>query len=419
MKHHCIHTLLLALMLLSGTLLCLSGPACAEESHGKSTPASNNKDANPKAKKKSTPPKDIPPIDNNLDGKSDKSKAGSKSSTKSSDSSKSSKSKKSKSAKSTQSKSSSSKHKSSKSSHSKSNREDEIHISNTSRSHFSQAEINRYKEMPFETWESPTGKSELGLPIAENMAQPYPYSNLLRQYDGNNCRHRGHDIGYVGEKNNGMGTVINSAANAVITLIGRTGEDTGEFGKLDKRSGYAVRTKKSFPRQVLAPGYGIVYPFSTNYGRWRSGMVIVTKVLDGPLKDYTIRYMHMGAIRPDLKVGDTVKAGEHIALMGGTAVLDSWPHLHLDAESPTGKRIDLGPYIGIPESGSHCRGRSSKSSSKSSKSKKSTKSSSKRSGSSKSSMKATSKTTKPKHRPRSSYTQKAVTEPAQTRTLER
>ncbi|MBO4350898.1 MAG: M23 family metallopeptidase [Proteobacteria bacterium] len=419
MKHHCIHSLLLALMLLSGTLLFISVPAFAEESHGNSSASSNEKGAAPKAKKKSTPPKDIPPIDNQLGEKNNTDKSSSKSKSSKKSSSSSSKSANSKSSKSTKSKSSSSKHKSSKSSHSKSNQDDEIYISNTS-SHFSQAEINRYKEMPYETWESPTGKSELGLPIAENMAQPYPYSNLLRQYDGNKCRHRGHDIGYVGEKNNGMGSVINSAANAVITLIGRTGEDIGEFGKLDKRSGYAVRTKKSFPRQILAPGYGIVYPFSTNYGRWRSGMVIVTKVLDGPLKDYTIRYMHMGAIRPDLKVGDTVKAGEHIALMGGTAVLDSWPHLHLDAESPTGKRIDLGPYIGIPESGSHCRGKSAKSSSKSSKSKKSSGSkSSKHSGSSKSSKISTSQTTKPKHRPRSSYTQKAVTEPAQTRTLER
>ena len=245
---------------------------------------------------------------------------------------------------------------------------------------FSKEEIARYKAMPFEVWESPKGVSEKGLPIAEGFAQPYPYGNLMRQYNGNKCRHRGLDIGTVGEVNGGVGTVVNSATRAKVTLIGRTGQNTGEFGKLDKRTGMVKRTGKKYPRQILVPGYGLVYPFSRSYGRWRSGMVIVTKVIDGPLKDYTIRYMHLADIRPDLEVGSIVEAGEHIGLMGGTAVMDSWPHVHIDMETPEGRRADLAPYIGLPDTSKSCIGKSvsKKSKKKSSKKKSSKKKSSKK-----------------------------------------
>lgn len=249
---------------------------------------------------------------------------------------------------------------------------------------FSAEEIERYRAMPFETWESPRETSTIGLPIEPGFAQPYPYENLLRQYDGNNCRHRGLDIGTVGEKNGGMGTVVNAVVKSKITLIGKTGGDIGEFGRLDKRTGEGIRTGRKYPRQILVPGYGLVYPLSLDYGRWRSGTVVVTKVLEGPLKDYTIRYMHLATVRPDLKVGDIVEAGEHLALMGSTAVMDSPPHVHIDMETPTGARDDLAPYIGLKETKSHCR--SSKNSKKSSKStKKSSKNAKKSTRSSKSS----------------------------------
>lgn len=248
---------------------------------------------------------------------------------------------------------------------------------------FSAEEIERYRAMPFETWESPRETSTIGLPIEPGFAQPYPYGNLLRQYDGNNCRHRGLDIGTVGEINGGMGSVVNAVVKSKITLIGKTGGDIGEFGRQDKRTGEAIRTGRKYPRQILVPGYGLVYPLSLDYGRWRSGTVVVTKVLEGPLKDYTIRYMHLATVRPDLKVGDIVEAGEHLALMGSTAVMDSPPHVHIDMETPTGARDDLAPYIGLKETKSHCR--PSKSSKKSSKStKKSSKSAKKSTKSSKS-----------------------------------
>lgn len=219
---------------------------------------------------------------------------------------------------------------------------------------FTQKQIEEYKAMPYDTWESPSGTSELGLPIEEGFVQPYPYGNLMRQYDGNKCHHRGLDIGVVGKENNGMGTVVNAMTHSVITLIGKAGENVGEFGKLDTRTGTVTRTGRTYPRQILVPGYGVVYPFSRNYGRWRSGTVIVTRVLEGPLKDYIVRYMHLAAVRPDLKVGSEVQAGEHIALMGGTAVMDSYPHVHIDMETPDKKRVDPGPYIGLRGTGVNC-----------------------------------------------------------------
>lgn len=288
---------------------------------------------------------------------------------------------------------------------------------------FSEEEIERYRAMPFETWESPREISEIGFPIEPGFAQPYPYGNLMRQFCGGTKRklHRGHDIGLVGETNGGLGTVINSVTRSVITLIGKTGEDIGEFGKQDKRTGETVRTGKKYPRQILVPGYGVVYPFSLNYGRWRSGVVIVTKVLDGPLKDYTIRYMHMAAVRPDLKVGDVVEAGEHIALMGATAVMDSHPHVHIDMSTPTGTRADLAPYIGISAEPGSCRAAQKASKSKASSKKSSNtpkKGSTKKS--SKSSTKKSSKSSTPKKRSRSSYTtQNTVTEPPNAVVLER
>ena len=194
--------------------------------------------------------------------------------------------------------------------------------------------------------------------MAEGFVQPCSYGNLLRQFNGGTkkCRHRGLDIGtiYSANTNGGLGTPINSVTRAKITLIGNTGGNVGEFGKLDKRSDKAMRGGRKYDRSMYVPGYGKVYLFSRNYGRWRSGTVIVTKVLDGPLKDYTIRYMHMAKVRPDLKVGDIVEAGEHIAIMGSTAILDSTPHVHIDMENPQGERRDLAPYIGLPDTSLSC-----------------------------------------------------------------
>ena len=276
--------------------------------------------------------------------------------------------------------------------------------STNSKASFSKAEIERVKNLPYETWESPHTISELGLPIEPGYVQPYPYGNLMRLYNGNRCRHRGLDIGTVGSENGGMGTVINSATPGVITFIGRTGQDTFNFGKADTRAGTTRRTGKTYPRQILVPGYGLVYPFSRNYGKWRSGTIIAIRITQGPLKDHIVRYMHLAAVRPDLHVGDSVQAGEHIALMGGTAILESWPHVHIDLEPPDRKRTDLAPYIGLPHTGAECKklpNPPKKSASKSSRSSK--------------------KSAKSTVRPRKSYTKPAPESPDKPamRTLER
>ena len=276
--------------------------------------------------------------------------------------------------------------------------------STNSKASFSKAEIERVKNLPYETWESPHTTSELGLPIEPGYVQPYPYGNLMRLYNGNRCRHRGLDIGTVGSENGGMGTVINSATPGVITFIGRTGQDTFNFGKADTRAGTTRRTGKTYPRQILVPGYGLVYPFSRNYGKWRSGTIIAIRITQGPLKDHIVRYMHLAAVRPDLHVGDSVQAGEHIALMGGTAILESWPHVHIDLETPDRKRTDLAPYIGLPHTGAECKklpNPPKKSASKSSRSSK--------------------KSAKSTVRPRKSYTKPAPESPDKPamRTLER
>jgi len=253
--------------------------------------------------------------------------------------------------------------------------------------HSDLASINaKLRELGYEIWESPTKTSELGLAIEEGFAQPYPYQNLMRKFK---LGHRGIDIGAVGTLNGGVGTVINAIHRSKITLIGRSVVDSKNFGRPDKRKGTVKRSGSSYPRIITLPGYGKVYPFTRNYGKWRSGVVLVTTIIGGPLDGYTMRYMHMAEIRPDLKIGDIVEAGEHIAVMGGTAVQESGPHLHIDLETPDKIRIDPAPYIGLPPSAisefapkrskkksaskkSKSKAKSSKSSKTSSKSKKTT-----------------------------------------------
>ena len=51
--------------------------------------------------------------------------------------------------------------------------------------------------------------------------------------------------------------------------------------------------------------------------------------------------MHFAALRPDLKVGDIVEAGEEIGIMGSTAILESRARTHRcrrPAQSPRGCR---------------------------------------------------------------------------------
>lgn len=232
-------------------------------------------------------------------------------------------------------------------------------------------------ELGYELWPSPTQTSELGLEIPAGFAQPYPYQNLMRNYKRG---HRGIDIGAVGKINGGVGTPVNAIHKSKVILIGRSLTDSKNFGRPDKRKGSVKRSGSTYPRQISPPGYGKVYPFTRSYGKWRSGVVLVTQIIGGPLDGYIMRYIHLAEVRPDLKIGSILLAGEHLGVMGGTAVQDSGPHVHIDLETPDKKRVDPAPYIGLPPSEYYLRvSRTSKTEAQSSDKNKSSKSSTKKS----------------------------------------
>jgi murein DD-endopeptidase MepM/ murein hydrolase activator NlpD len=194
------------------------------------------------------------------------------------------------------------------------------------------------------------------LEAVEALTVPYPLTNPLRGFG--RCRrgkrrHPAFDIGGVGE-HGGLGTRIVSMAPAVVTFIGRGADDPHKFGRPDRRSGMATRGTHDYPRSRVIDGYGRVYFFTRSYGSWRSGNVIVTRVLEGPYLDYEIRYMHLADIHPALKVGDNVAAGQEIGLMGGTAVQESCPHVHVDMTDTQGNRVDVKALLGLDEPHGPC-----------------------------------------------------------------
>ena len=190
----------------------------------------------------------------------------------------------------------------------------------------------------------------------DGLVIPYPLHNPLRGYG--KCRrgkrrHPAFDIGGVGPEG-GLGTPVVSMVKARVTMIGRGDEDPGKFGRPDRRSGTAKRESHRYPRSMKVKGYGRVHFFTRNYGSWRSGTIIVTTALEGPLKGHIIRYMHLAAVHPDLKAGSIVEAGQEIGLMGGTAVQESAPHVHIDIADPEGKRLDVKAMFGLDEPHGPC-----------------------------------------------------------------
>ncbi len=183
---------------------------------------------------------------------------------------------------------------------------------------------------------------------SKHLALPYPVKWVLRGFG--KCRkgrrkHKAIDIAGLG-KYWGLGEPIRSMSRSKITYIGRSVDDPVKFGPTDKRGGTTVRHRRELPRSMVVPGYGLVHFFTLNHGTFRTGEFLVTEGLEGPLKGHKIRYMHMGAIRKDLKPGDIVDVGEPFGLMGGTAIMESPPHVHIDITSPEGVRIDVVPLIG-------------------------------------------------------------------------
>lgn len=177
---------------------------------------------------------------------------------------------------------------------------------------------------------------------------PYPLDNLFRGWV--ECTGRGHhralDLGGVGD-DYGVGTPLRAMAKAKVIAIGRPEDDPARFGTPLTGVATVERSGHTLPASKQIQGYGKVHFFTRDYGRHRSGGQLSLLVLDGPLAKHELHYLHIAAVHPDLEVGDTVEAGAEIALMGGTAVLDAPPHLHLSIESPDGKSVDVGKVLGI------------------------------------------------------------------------
>src|SRR5690606_22006443 len=152
-----------------------------------------------------------------------------------------------------------------------------------------------------------------------------------------------------------LGRPIHAMAPSVVEFIGRPEDDAEKFGRRDTRSGNTERQGRTYPRSMEIDGYGTVYFFTRDAGSWHTGEISVTRVLSGPLEGYQIRYMHLGATHPSIEVGDTLDPGQEIAVMGGTGVQGSVPHLHVDIEDPGGKRVDVAPLLGLEPDPSTCR----------------------------------------------------------------
>ena len=195
-------------------------------------------------------------------------------------------------------------------------------------------------------------------PLRGDLVLPYPLDNVFRGFA--RCRrgrhtHRAIDIGGVGA-DWGLGTPIRALARAKIVHVGTPESDPVRYGRRDTREGTVARRSSTLPRSSEVPGYGRVHFFTENYGRFRSGVLIVTRVLGGRYDGYAVKYMHLAAVHPAVKRGAVVEAGQELGLMGGTAVQDDPPHLHLAIENRGGRAIDPGPILGIGSTRFRCRG---------------------------------------------------------------
>lgn len=195
-------------------------------------------------------------------------------------------------------------------------------------------------------------------PIPPGFVLPYAVERVYGTFgdcrSGGRRQHSGIDLGGIGE-NAGLGTPVRAMARARVTMIGRPDEDPGRFGRPDTRSGNVERNGELLPRVLPVSAYGNVAFFTRDYGSWHSGAIIVTEVIGTELDGYQIRYMHLGAVHPELREGDVIEAGQELGLMGGTAIMHDHPHVHIDIEDEDGERIDPAPYVGLAPDTHRCR----------------------------------------------------------------
>jgi hypothetical protein len=208
----------------------------------------------------------------------------------------------------------------------------------------------------------PAGKDTAGealhgvFRLESGIVLPYPLDNLFRGWV--ECTGRGHhkalDIGGVGP-DAGLGSVVRAMGAARITRIGLPTDDPERFGRPLTAARNVVRNGNELPAWKEVPGYGKVHFFTEDYGRHRSGGLISLRLVDGPLKGHEVHYLHIAAVRPGLALGDLVQAGDELGLLGGTAVLEASPHLHLTIEDELGKPLDVGRVLGIGATRVPCR----------------------------------------------------------------
>jgi murein DD-endopeptidase MepM/ murein hydrolase activator NlpD len=184
-------------------------------------------------------------------------------------------------------------------------------------------------------------------PPKNGFSHPVQHMRLMRGFDDNDCWHQGIDIGGQGELG-GVGEPIRSIVRAKVTFIGTPEMNPKKFGRRDRRSGFAKRRHYRIPRRMQVDGYpNPVYPMTLNLGRSRTGVFIVTEAMHPKVHGYSVRYMHLAAVKPGLEVGDIVESGEEIGLMGATAIMVSAPHVHIDVETPKGMRVNPAHFLGL------------------------------------------------------------------------
>ncbi len=189
------------------------------------------------------------------------------------------------------------------------------------------------------------------------LAVPYPLDHIFGMFG--DCRsggrqHAALDIGGVGPAA-GLGTPVRAMVRSRITAIGRPEDDPARYGRPDNRGGTTRRSGVDLPRSADIAGYGRVAFFTRDYGSGHTGAMISTEAIGTTIDGHRVRYMHLGAVHPQLAVGDEVEAGQEIGLMGGTAVMESLPHVHIDIETPGGRRIDVAPLLGMAPDTNRCR----------------------------------------------------------------
>jgi len=195
--------------------------------------------------------------------------------------------------------------------------------------------------------------------IRRGLALPYPLDNLFRGFAScrrGRHRHRALDIGGVGP-DYGLGTPVRSMTRARVVRIAHPEDDPARRGRRLITDDAVVRAGRELPAWKYVPGYGRVDFFTADYGSSRTGTVIATVGLEGRLEGHTLTYIHLGRVHPSLAVGDVVEAGQEIGVMGGTAVQEAGPHVHLHIANRRGQALDVGPILGIGPTRAACRGR--------------------------------------------------------------